>query len=79
MKQYQKISAGGKSLAGVIRNIPVNIAVNEILDDTAAGVKRVRDEVGLAIMRVIMEGERQRLLGEKVLMPFLICTVSAIC
>ncbi len=47
MKQYKKFNAGGK-YTGVVRNIAVNISVEDIMADVAGGLKRIADEAGLA-------------------------------
>jgi transposase-like protein len=62
MKHYKKFSAGGKLPAGSIRNIPVNIDISEILSEASAGVSRVMEEAGLAVVGLILDGERQQLL-----------------
>ena len=61
MKQYKKFSAGGK-YTGVVRNISVNISIEDIMADAAEGLKRVSEEAGLAVVASLMEGERQHLL-----------------
>ena len=61
MKQYKKFNAGGK-YTGVVRNIAVNISIEDIMADAAEGLKRVSEEAGMAVVASLMEGERQHLL-----------------
>lgn len=61
MKQYKKFNAGGK-YSGEIRNIAVNISVEDIMRNAAEGLERIADEAGVAVVTSLMEGERQRLL-----------------
>ena len=42
MKQYKKFNAGSK-YSGVIRSIPVNISVEDIMNDTEEAMKRISD------------------------------------
>ena len=46
MKQYKKFNAEGK-YTGTVRNIAVNISIEDIMADAAEGLKRVSDEAGL--------------------------------
>lgn len=64
MKQYKKFHAGGKSLTGSIRNIPVNIDIGEIVSDASTGLERIMEEAGLSVVQLILEGEREQLLED---------------
>jgi len=61
MKQYKKFNAGGK-YSGAVRNIPVNISVEDIMRDASAGLEHIAEEAGLSVVSLLMDGERQRLL-----------------
>ncbi|MEW6184083.1 MAG: IS256 family transposase [Bacillota bacterium] len=60
MKLYKKFNAGSKSFSGKISSIPVKLAVEGIMRNASAGLEEVMTEAGLAVIRQIMEGERQR-------------------
>ena len=62
MKRYNKLYAAGKSADGAIRNIPVNIAVADIFGAANAGLGLVAEQAGLSVVRLLLDGERQRML-----------------
>ncbi len=62
MKRYKKFHSIGKSQDEAIRSIPVNIRIEDVLADTEAEIQRISEEAGLAVMNMVMDNERERIL-----------------
>jgi hypothetical protein len=62
MKRYKKFYSAGKLQDKTIRSIPVNVSIEEVLADTEEAIRRVGEEAGLAVMNMVMENDRERIL-----------------